>query len=246
VGKAAFRPILWAVMALAAGLPAYLAIAHFGLWSPALRDRPWPLEALVALCVVATARTALRASGTRSRRLALAASALAGVSLVTLVVAAHVVLQEIPAAAKEVAVGQALPSLSLSDDHGAPVAFGPAAGHGQPTVILFYRGGWCPSCRSQLVKLAHEAGPFLAAGVRVLGISPDPPEVSAKWKRELGVGFPLLTDEDQRLAQDLCGARAHCLLVVDGAGVVRWGALRDNWRADVRPGAVLQAAYRLR
>jgi peroxiredoxin len=229
---------------LVAGLPTYLLIEHFRLWPPALRDRPWPLEALVALCVLGAARTALGVSEKRRRRVALAAAIAAGTSLVVLVAFAHVVLHALPDAAPEVAVGRALPNVSLRDEHGRPFALASLAG--RPTVILFSRGGWCPSCRSQLTKLAQEAGPFLAAGVRVLGISPDPPEVSTKWKRELGVKFPLLSDEEQRLVEEFCGARAHCLLLVDPARVVRWGALRDNWRTGVRPEAVLQAAYRLR
>jgi peroxiredoxin len=243
VSKGVLGPLFWAATALVAGLPTYLLIEHFRLWPPALRDRPWPLEALVALSVLGAARAALGVSEKRSRRLALAGAIAAGLSFVVLVAFAHVVLQALPDAAPEVAVGRALPNVSLRDEHGRPFALASLAG--RPTVIFFYRGGWCPSCRSQLIKLAHETGPFLANGVRVLGISPDPPEVSAKWQRELGVKFPLLSDEEQRLAEELCGARAHCLLLVDPGGFVRWGALRDNWRTSVRPEAVLQAAYRL-
>jgi peroxiredoxin len=116
---------------------------------------------------------------------------------------------------------------------------------GRPTVLLFYLGAWCPACRAQLTGFADVAEPYLAAGVRVLAISPDPPSDLAAFQRRLNVPFPLLSDEKEHWASELCGARGHCQLLIDAAGVVRWGAFGENWRVLEPPERVLQAAYRL-
>jgi peroxiredoxin len=84
----------------------------------------------------------------------------------------------------------------------------------------------------------------MAHGVRVFAVSADPPDVASGLKAELGIPFHLLSDDEQRLAVDLCGVNAHCEIIADRQGVVRWVGLNDNWRAKLRPEAVFQAAYR--
>jgi peroxiredoxin len=129
------------------------------------------------------------------------------------------------------------------DDAGRAVPLSSLRGH--PTVLVFYRGALCVACRAQLAALAEHAHPFLDAGVRVFGVSADPPGLSAEWKKTLSLPFSLLTDDRQGIAQTLCSARAHCLVLVDRGGVVRWGALNDYWRGAEPAVAVLLAAYRL-
>jgi peroxiredoxin len=113
-------------------------------------------------------------------------------------------------------------------------------------VLIFYRGALCVACRAPLSAIARRAAPFIAAGVRVLGVSADPPAVSAEWKNTLGLPFSLLSDRYQGLAQSLCSARAHCLVLVDPQGKIRWGALNDYWRGAQSAEDVLLAAYRFR
>jgi hypothetical protein len=72
---------------------------------------------------------------------------------------------------------------------------------------------------------------------------------SRRWCQQNGgrLGcFPLLSDERQYLAQELCSARVHCLVLADPAGVTKWGALNEYWRGAEEPEDVLLAAYRLR
>jgi peroxiredoxin len=143
----------------------------------------------------------------------------------------------------EIAVGRRLPQATLKDEQGNPVELSSLLG--QPLLLVLYRGSWCPSCRSQLTALLPEADRFRAAGVKIVGISPDPPEISTHWSHEMGLTFPLLSDEPQRLAADLCGTSAHCELLIDKEGKIRWGALTENWRITATPSMVLQAALRL-
>jgi peroxiredoxin len=79
--------------------------------------------------------------------------------------------------------------------------------------------------------------------VAVVAISPDPPEAAAKLKQAMGdPPFLLLSDPDQKV-RPLCGVN-HCVVLLDGAGAIRWGALDENWRT-IRLASVVQAAYRL-
>lgn len=149
----------------------------------------------------------------------------------------------LPAASPEIAVGRTLPNESLLDEQGHPVAL--ASLRGNPTVLVFFRGALCVACRAQLTKFADSAAPYLDRGVRLFGVSADPPAVSAEWKRTLKIPFPLLSDPHRALAQALCGQNAHCVVLVDSAGVVRWGALNDYWRGALPAADVLIAARRL-
>jgi peroxiredoxin len=176
-------------------------------------------------------------------RVALICSLMAGGSLAALLLVHRAYFPTLPSASAEVMIGATLPEISLPDEQGRPILLASLRGH--PSVILFYRGGFCPSCRAQLTALAERAPPFIAKGVRVVGISADPPSLSAKWKSTLGLPFPLLSDEEQRLAPALCNANAHCLVLLDRSGVICWGELNDNWRNAVKAETILQAAYRL-
>jgi peroxiredoxin len=143
-----------------------------------------------------------------------------------------------------IAVGRRLPKATLKDEEGNTVELSSLLG--QPLLLVLYRGAWCPSCRAQLTAFLPEVERFRAAGVKIVGISPDPPEMSAHWSHDLGLPFPLLSDEPQRLAADLCGTSAHCQLLIDKEGTIRWGALTENWQITATPSMVLHAALRLR
>ena len=46
----------------------------------------------------------------------------------------------------------------------------------KPTVVLFYRGGWCPYCNKHLAAVGESKDKILALGYQIIGISPDSPE----------------------------------------------------------------------
>lgn len=149
----------------------------------------------------------------------------------------------LPASSPEVAVGRPLPDAALTDELGRPVAL--ASLRGSPAVLVFFRGTLCVACRAEVAKFAERAPPFIAGGVHIVGISADPPEVAAEWKRTERIPFPLLSDPHRTLAEGLCGQNGHCIVLVDPGGVVRWGALNDYWRGAPGPDVVLRAAARL-
>jgi len=244
VRRTIVRPLLLAAIAALGGLPAYLLADHFRLLPLSLRDRPWPFEAFVLVTTVAIWRGARGSSLLPKLRHVMVACTLAGTaSLFALVVVARLTRFALDEPAREITLGRRVPHAIIKNEQGVSVDL---SALDRPMLLVFYRGAWCPSCRSQLTALLPEVGRFMTAGVRVVGISPDPPEISAHWSHELGLPFPLMTDESQHLASDLCGGSGHCQLLVDKEGTIRWGTLTDNWRITSPPLVVLQAAYRLR
>jgi peroxiredoxin len=145
----------------------------------------------------------------------------------------------LPAPPREIPVGAPLPSLTLTDDHGERVTL--ASLRGAPTVLLFFRATSCPVCRSQLASFAGVEARFQAAGIQVVAASPDPPGALAEMRRDLKLSMRLLSDADEQAVNALCGGLAHCQILADAAGVVRWGAFSESWCHPPPPEALLAA-----
>jgi len=71
----------------------------------------------------------------------------------------------------------------------------------QPTVLVFYRGGWCPYCNSHLEELATSADQLREMGFQIVGISPDRPSELAKSIEKLDLEYTLLSDADAELTK---------------------------------------------
>lgn len=72
--------------------------------------------------------------------------------------------------------GQRAPAFAVRDVAGTEVKFDPNA-VARPTVIITFRGGWCPYCNLHLSEL-HKVIPEIAAmGIDVMFLSGDRPEM---------------------------------------------------------------------
>ena len=144
----------------------------------------------------------------------------------------------LPPASPSAGLGEPLPDLTLQDSSGAPVAL--STFRGRPTLLVWFRGSWCPYCRNQLAKLAREL-PDYALAVRVVAVTSDPPEKLRALRQDLGLPFTVLSDPDELLMRRC--ELMHCVAIADGNGVVQWGVVSGNWRRDLTERALLQAAY---
>ncbi len=214
------RGLLLAAMAT---VPLYLALDTMRLVPPSLRDRPWPF-ALLAIGL---------AMGARRSRLAAAVAIVASGGLLYV---AHARYQLPPSAMAE----GLLPDVTLQDQAGAPVRLRDWTG--APTLLIWFRGSWCPYCRAQLADLAKESA--LYTPVRIVAVAPDPPPPLAKLKSDLAIPFTLLSDPQGQLV-NRCEL-AHCAAILDGNGRIVWGVLSGNWENELPARALLQAAYRAR
>lgn len=90
-------------------------------------------------------------------------------------------------------VGDTVPGVELRSVAGLPVALRALVAR-QPTVLVFYRGGWCPYCNTQLSGLKKIEGTLGDLGYQLVAISPDKPEKLAESVAKQKLGYALLSD----------------------------------------------------
>jgi peroxiredoxin len=158
-----------------------------------------------------------------------------------------------------VAVGDEAPDFSLEDAEGNPVSL--SAGRGkQPTVLVFYRGYWCPFCGRQLSELRSLLKPN--EQVRLLAISVDDHEKTKELAAKIAadgngsVNYTMLSDPGHKIidtyglhdpAYDgtkFDGIPHPAVYVIDTNGRVVWAKVESDYKvrpsnADIR--AALQS-----
>ncbi len=93
--------------------------------------------------------------------------------------------------------GSTLPDLELRDHTGNERRLSEVAG-GDPVILNFFRGWWCPKEQAffrRLVALQDEAE---VAYTRFVSVSVDPPEVQAAFRAGLGARWTFLSDGERR------------------------------------------------
>jgi peroxiredoxin len=103
-----------------------------------------------------------------------------------------------------------------------------------------------------LRSFQHRLSEFDARGVRVVGISVDPPEISQRQSRKLGYTFPLLSDPNAKVIRRYdvlhpgVGPKGADIarpaeFLLDSNGIVRWVNLTESIAVRARPKQVLDA-----
>jgi len=144
----------------------------------------------------------------------------------------------------------------------------------KPTVLIFYRGGWCPYCNIHLGQMATVEPELLSMGYQVLAVSPDRPEELRKTVDKQHLTYQLLSDSDMVLSRafgiafrvddptlekysgfgiDLTksSGRSHHLLpvpaayIVDTRGVIRFAHWDPDYKKRLDPEVLLSASRRV-
>jgi peroxiredoxin Q/BCP len=97
--------------------------------------------------------------------------------------------------------GQPLPDLDLTTENGEHV--GTAELKGEKTVLYFYPTDDTPGCTKEACAFRDRMDDYSEAGIRVFGVSLDPPESHREFRAKYNLNFPLLTDEDGRASEAL-------------------------------------------
>jgi peroxiredoxin len=71
----------------------------------------------------------------------------------------------------------------------------------KPSVVIFYRGGWCPFCNVHLAELQTIEQDILTLGYQIIAISPDSPENLQAAAGKHSLTYTLLSDADMSTAQ---------------------------------------------
>lgn len=96
-------------------------------------------------------------------------------------------------AERAVTVGDQAPDFTLTDTAGRPVALAELIRTG-PTIVTFYRGGWCPYCNLELRAYQALLPELADAGVNLVAISPQRVDAALATVEKTELGFPVLTD----------------------------------------------------
>ena len=116
---------------------------------------------------------------------------------------------QVPEKAEDISpllIEESIPNAKLLDVNGRDVSIHKVIKE-KPTVLVFYRGGWCPYCNEQLVALGEVEQEIIDLGYQIVAVSPDhvaslKPTIDteglnyqvyadpqAKFIQEMGIGF---------------------------------------------------------
>lgn len=71
----------------------------------------------------------------------------------------------------------------------------------KPTILVFYRGGWCPYCSKQLSGLQEIEQTLKEMGYQIIAISTDSPENLKQTGKKQQLTYTLLSDADLSLSK---------------------------------------------
>lgn len=90
-------------------------------------------------------------------------------------------------------IGEKIPDITLKTAENAAVKISDLLKN-KKTVLVFYRGGWCPYCNMHLAALADAEKQILDLGYQIVAISPDTPENLKITAEKDKVKYTLLSD----------------------------------------------------
>lgn len=175
------------------------------------------------------------------------------------------------APAEPLKTGESIPEVTLRDRDGQPVNLRKQVAR-QTTVLVFYRGGWCPYCTRHLGELAGIREDLEAMEVQLLAISIDQPSRLRETAGGKELGYTLLSDADAEAAEafgiaftvpetlvstyksdynidlEAASGRTHhrlphpSVFVVGRDGVVRFDHVNEDYKVRLDPAKILEAA----
>ena len=97
-------------------------------------------------------------------------------------------------------IGQQIPDVILKNASGMDVDLHKLVSE-QKSLILFYRGGWCPFCNSQLSQISNIEDELYNKDVQIIAISPDRPQFLEDSLTDQELGYTLLSDSDMSVSK---------------------------------------------
>jgi thioredoxin-dependent peroxiredoxin len=129
-------------------------------------------------------------------------------------------------------IGARAPDFSLADQDGRQVSLRELL-HDGPLVLYFYPADFTPGCTKEACTIRDMHDEIAAAGMRVVGISPQDADSHARFRTRYGLQFTLLADPAKSAVKAYgvdgplgIGVRRATFLV-DADGIVRDAVLAD-------------------
>lgn len=106
---------------------------------------------------------------------------------------AHAQIADSAQAVRPILVGSVVPAVELTELSGERTTLERVL-DGKPTVLVFYRGGWCPFCNLQLSELRKLSPDLEQHGFQLIAISPDRAEALSKTLESGDIDYTLMSD----------------------------------------------------
>lgn len=125
------------------------------------------------------------------------------ISLLLFMFVSSLVFSQVPENPEDVSpllVGEKIPEVMITNLNGDDVSLQQILKE-KPTVLVFYRGGWCPYCNNQLSGLAEIENEVLSEGFQIVAISPDNHQMLSKTMAKDEINYQLYSDKEAKLIQ---------------------------------------------
>ena len=167
--------------------------------------------------------------------------------------------QAIPLVAEDISpilIGETLPNGNFQNVEGEYIQL-KAILEEKPTILVFYRGGWCPYCNVQLSGLVEIEEDILELGYQIVAVSPDDyknlqstiENNSTKYKllsdpngefiQEIGIAFKTssslkeyITGKGQK-GETSSVMPAPTVMIVDKKGVIKFEYINPNYKERI-------------
>lgn len=119
--------------------------------------------------------------------------------LISILAAGFAVLSasaQVPEKAEDISpllIGENIPDVTLKATDGSTQQLHNIFGQ-KPTVLLFYRGGWCPFCNAHLSEIQEVQSEVLKSGYQIVAVSPDSPENLQATDEKQNLAYSLYSD----------------------------------------------------
>jgi peroxiredoxin len=148
-------------------------------------------------------------------------------------------------------VGKQLPEFSLKDAAGKVISSKEIGS--QASLIMFYRGNWCPLCMAQIKEVAAQYRELESRGIKIYMVSPQSEGHTDSLAKRFDVNMNFLIDEDNKAADSLqiiaknglpMGLQAlgydsdtvmPTVVMTNSAGKIIFADLTDNYRVRPEP-----------
>lgn len=119
----------------------------------------------------------------------------------------------------ETQVGRTAPDFHLKDIKGEGMTL---SGQRGKIVLLRFWSTRCPSCKEEMPGLEKTYKGLKDKGLEVLAINvEDPQEVASNFTQEMGITYPILLDEEQKVARIYNVFGIPTTFFIDKEGVIR-------------------------
>jgi thioredoxin-dependent peroxiredoxin len=109
--------------------------------------------------------------------------------------------------------GDVVPDFTLPDQTGTPRTLSGFLANG-PVVLFFYPAAMTYGCTKESCHFRDLAGEFSAVGAQPVGISADAVDKQKQFDEKESLGFPLLSDPDRVVAEQMGTKRSVSFLKV--------------------------------